>query len=315
MKPRFVAHHPAIRRNQRERYMFIAALGLATSLLIMTVFVMYSKTEARINKPVVTKTQPERPAIATVMLLAPSRNVTAGTKLSDVAFEPVYWPRHQVQEGAVKDKSEVASLYAKTTLPAGMPIVRSSLSSVPSQSSLPVRPGYRAIAINIDATSGIEGHARPGSMVDVLLTHVKDGNKGTKIIVQNARVLSLGGKTEQRGLVSAQAQAQGQALGFTSAPISRSTITLEVLVEDALNIQTAKTMGRLSLLLRSADETEAPDVLEVDGNDVLGQESTRPASTTAAKKACSKGQIRMSGREYTLNCDGTLSELHDRFEP
>src|SRR5690606_4671736 len=94
--------------------------------------------------------------VSTVSLLAPERPIRAGTRLSEVNFKQVYWPRNQVPEGAIRDLSEVQNFYAKSDLSPGLPLQRAHLTSEVDTSSLQLTPGQRAVAIDIDASSAVE---------------------------------------------------------------------------------------------------------------------------------------------------------------
>lgn len=310
MQPKFVRYHPVVRRSDREKMMFVLAAVVALALLSAMVLVLNSRTEA--NAPITQRqspVEPIRPAIGTVTLWAPDSSVAPGTKLSNVKFKEVYWPRNNVPEGAIRDLAEVRELYAKSVLAANMPLNRNSLSSSPSDAPLPVSKGRRAISIEVDATSGLEGHALPGSRVDVLLTFVKDSNKTTKIIVQNAKVLSYGGSVESDPmLVAANA-----VRSVTARRTPSSTITLEVLPSDALKIQNARSMGRLGLMMRSLDDTNAAEITEIGEMDVSGDKQVKRVPTTEAN--CTKGSVRIDGREFSVGCDGRVSEILNPNEP
>ena len=308
---RFVKHHPLVRRNERERLMFMGAAGLAFSLLLLMIFVLHNRSEAR--SPAVQEVESSRmarPAIGTITLLAPERNVAPGTKLSAIPLREVYWPRNQVPEGAIRDRAEIASLYSKTRLPQGLPLIRANLTAQASRGSLPVRSGYRAITINVDETSGIDGFSEPGTRVDVLLTHVKDSIKKTDIIVQNARILSTNGRTEAAMAAAGVPGARNLAAAAPAA--RRGTVTLEVIPEDALTIQTARSMGRLGLMMRSFDDSEAPAVMSVVETDIHrgGNKELSYAPST-----CTRGSVRIAGKEYSVDCSGRLMEVYDSDEP
>jgi pilus assembly protein CpaB len=193
--------------------------------------------------------------------------------------------------------------------------VRTSLTSQASHGTLQVRPGFRALSIDVDAISGLEGHALPGTHVDVLLTFLKDEVKTTKILVQNARVLSYGGVVENdleaQGVVARAAQSRAS---LRRRALS-SSITLEVGIKDALKIQTARQMGKLGLMMRPQDDSApAPaDITYMDRNDVAGGDRSRRVAKNT--RTCTKGRIRVSGQEYMLGCDGTLSQVLDPYEP
>lgn len=305
MSTKFGRYYPALggKTNERERLLFIAAAGLAFSLLVVlfVVFSFGSKSES--EKVAATNTNSIPAAIGTVSLLTPDRMVRAGTRLSEVQFKEVYWPRNQVPDGAVRDINEMKELFARVDLQPGVPVQRSQLARESIQTTLPVSPGNRAVSFEVDATAGIEGHALPGTRVDVVLTFYENGNLVSKVIVQNARVLSYGGDFTP---IDKRAISVG-------APRSTSrTITLDVSPKDALSLTTAKQLGRLSLIMRSSEDDKGLEKTEWDAakfNDgVKGQERNRSGS-------CTKGTVRMGGKEYIVACDGSISELMNPDEP
>ncbi|RIL09937.1 MAG: hypothetical protein DCC75_05460 [Proteobacteria bacterium] len=86
------------------------------------------------------------------------------------------------------------------------------------------------------------------------------------------------------------------------------TITLEVATEDALKIQTARQMGRLSLIMRSSDDQKAIETTEVDQNKVGGMEG-KQSNKLSNQSQCTRGKMRMGGKEYIIECDGNIREI------
>jgi pilus assembly protein CpaB len=306
MSTKFGRYYPALgkKRNDRERLLFVAAAGLAFSLLVV-LFVVFSFSSRSEQKEVAaTNTNSIPSAIGTVTLLTPDRLIRAGTKLSEVSFKEVYWPRNQVPDGAVRDIDEMKQLFAKVDLQSGVPIQRSQLASEAVQTTLPVTPGNRAVAFEVDATAGIEGHVLPGTRVDVVLTYYEQGNLISKVIVQNARVLSYGGDftpVEKRTVVS------------NSVRQTSRTITLDVAPKDALQITTARQLGRLSLIMRSSEDEKG--LVKTDFSQDEIDKSARTARDKRAAGNCMKGTARMGDREYLVGCDGSLSEVVNPNEP
>lgn len=305
MNTKFGRYYPALggKTNERERLLFIAAAGLAFSLLVI-LFVVFSFSSRSDAKEVSNNTNAQIPAaIGTVTLLTPDRVVRAGSKLSEVSFREVYWPRNQVPDNAVRDIDEMKDLFAKIDLQPGVPVQRSQLAREAVQTTLPVTPGNRAVSFEVDATSSVEGHVLPGTKVDVVLTYSEAGNLVSKVIVQNARVLSYGGDFTPVDRRS--------ALSNTVRTTSR-TITLDVAPKDALQITTARQLGRLSMIMRSSDDDRGLDKTEWD------QRNFDDASKAKEKRAggnCMKGTVRMSGREYLVACDGSINEVVNPNEP
>jgi Flp pilus assembly protein CpaB len=88
-------------------------------------------------------------------------------------------------------------------------------------------------------------------------------------------------------------------------------MTLEVSTEDALKIQTARQMGRISLIMRASDDVQASAVTDMSAAKVGGGEDARPTHGNG----CTRGKMRMAGREYIIDCDGRISEVMNNTEP
>jgi len=307
MNTKFGRYTPALgkKSNDRERLLFIAFAGLAFSLLIIVVIVLNFRQDASARTDIAANEAATAAAnLGTVSLLSPERAVRAGTKLGDVRFKEVFWPRSQVPEEAVRDAAELQNMYAKVDLSPGIPVQRIHLSREGMLNSLALTPRNRAVSIEVDETAGLEGHALPGTKVDVVLTFNEGDQLVSKVIVQNARVLSYGGDT------STAADRNGVQGELRVRRTSR-TITLDVSPKDALQITTARQLGRLSLIMRAADDDVGSPVVEVDANE-LAQNKPQQKSRSACK---SNGRMRMGDREYVIDCDGSLSQVMDPNEP
>jgi len=306
MGSKFGKNYPVLARsNEREKVLFVLAAGLAFCLLIVLVIVVKVKsTPGGEDQTASLASSDPMSDVSTVSLLAPERPVAAGTNLAEVNFKQVYWPRNQVPEGAVRDLSEVKNLYAKTDLSPGSPLQRSHLTSELDSSILKLTPGQRAVAIDIDASSAVEYHIRPGSRVDVILTHYVNRELTSQVIVQNARVLSLGGDVSEKDQSNT---------GGRRGRLSMQTATLDVATDDALKIQTAKRLGQLSLMMRSHG-----DMSPVLGEGISGQDINKELGKSSPKGSsiCSKGRIRIAGKgEFLLDCDGSMTPVLDDYEP
>lgn len=292
-------------RSDKEKFLFIAAAGAALAVVVIFVLVTSLKSGAA----TVIASREVAPAAAlqtqaSVPLIAAEVDVVKGTKLSDVRFKTVMWPRNQIPEGAFTDPSEVVNLFAKVNLSPGVPVQRMHTTTQDlalNVSTIPLTPGNRAVSIEVDDTSGLEGHALPGTKVDVVLTYSQGGVLQSNIIVQNARVLSYGGDTTPGGSIIKE---------HRPTKVSR-TMTLDVATQDALKIQTARQMGRLSLIMRSPDDDAASSTLQFSGQEL--QSGTKAVKTTTgvqpAATPCSKGKMRMGGKEYIVGCDGSMNPI------
>lgn len=306
MTSKFGRHYPVLgRRSERDRLLFVAAAGLAFSLLTILVVVFNFRKDATAKQNQIVEVAPQQApaALSNVTLLAPERFVPSGSPIGTIRLKEVLWPRNQVPEGAVQDEAEIRGMFAKVDIPANTPLQREFLTKEKDDFVLPVSPGNRAVSIEVDAVSGIEGHASPGTRVDVILTYYESGELTSKVIVENTRVLSLGGDTtplSQRSDIRRRGRAQASR-----------TITLEVTPEAALKIQTAKKLGSMSLIMRAQGDNRPMRETTVSGAD-LGNNSKK----SRARKRCSRGTIRIDGQgEFLLNCDGSMVALPNSLDP
>ncbi len=287
---------------RRERLLFLGGGTLLfSSVLIATLLIVQSQSVQAKPKEISVEPLNEEVALGTVVLLAANSKIPKGTKLTPAYIREVHWPRDQVPEGAVRKIDDIENMFTTASLVENQPILRGSLAANPPSLGIGdlLTPGMRAVTINVNATSGIEGWATPGAHVDVLLTYMdpKDAKNTTIVAVENAVVLSYGGsaKTESNDDMD-------RDKNLTSS----TTATLAVSVEDSLKIQTAIAMGRITLALRSVQEIGAANVKEFkqdqwDQSHRTQQADKKPIVNNGYAKVPGKDG---SARQYVLSPDG-----------
>jgi len=232
---------------RRERLIFFGGSTLMFALVVIGALLIYSNTVVQAKEDVMVQPAAESEiAFGTIVLIAPTSRVPKGTKLTTAYLREIHWPRDQVPEGAVRNFQDVQGMFSATALPANQPILRSSIAVNPPSFGIGelLPQGHRAVTIEVDAITGVEGWATPGAHVDVYLTYLdqKEGIHKTRVAVEDAVVLSYG----------------GQARKINQYEVDRaklaSTVTLAVPFEDSLKIQTAKAMGHITLALRNSND-------------------------------------------------------------
>ncbi len=283
--------------------MALGAVLVACLVAVLVLALKYqSGASARNNNP-----SPVA-SIGTVTLFVPERPVYAGQNIGDVPLRETMWPRNQVPEGAVRDRAELSGMFAKSDISPGIPVQRIHLTNVAMSAVLPVTSGNRAVTIEVNATSGLEGLALPGTRVDVVVTFKDENDLRSRVIVQNARVLSSGGNTKpygQSGSTPDSRALQGQSV---------KTVTLDVSPKDALIVRTATQLGVLSLVMRSNDDTEISVETEATKSDV-GGEIAKSEGWKSDTPGCNTGFYRINGQEFQLNCDGSRFQVNNTEEP
>ncbi len=244
---RFVVHHRGS-MDMRQRVIFLGGGALAISAMTLGATVLFTDKEASAHvKGAPTETV--NTMISQVQVLVPGQNIRAGEKIVPSMLKEVSYPRNEVPEGAIRKGEWQGEMYAKANLPVDQLMMREGVSSTAPLGSVAdlIKPGYRAVTIEVDATSGVEGWATAGAHVDIVVTYVDpaDGRKKSQIAIEDAVVLSFNRNTERLGKDASEAR-----IG------SVATVTLSLATLDAVKLHTARSLGKISLLLRSIDDAK-----------------------------------------------------------
>ncbi|MGI6680284.1 MAG: Flp pilus assembly protein CpaB [Bdellovibrionota bacterium] len=219
-------------RNKRKNQLLIVLI-ICLSLIISSIIISNSvNKKAKENVAVVAE-------FNTVKVPVPATLVPMGTKVRDIKFKQVSFPKHQVPQGALLDLSGMQEAIALTKLPANLPVfdVNFSFTAYPQNPVVDKIPkGMRAMTIRVDATSSVEGWAGSGSLVDVLLVQ----KHKTSVIAEKVKILS-----QERSTAPVASE---------KSPNIPSTVTLLVTQKQCLAINTAIPLGRIAFALRSAND-------------------------------------------------------------
>lgn len=200
----------------------------------------------------------------TVRLIAASKRLSYGDKLdSKTAYFSltwVDWPKNSVPKGAFTSEAELLGPNGKQTrsvlrtIEPGELILMSKLTGFggAARVATQVSEGMRAFTIPINAISGVAGFVGPGDRVDILLTRTVDSGPITSVILQNVLVIGTDQRVNQD----------------TNRAAVAATATIEVTPNEAQKLTLAQTVGRLSLTLRNANETEEKEMTPVSMQDL-----------------------------------------------
>ena len=185
------------------------------------------------------------PEYNAVEVPVPVRPVPAGTLVRDIKTKIEKFPEHQLPQGALRDLRLMGDSVTLVQLPGGLPIMEANIGSQ-DEATNPILgripPGMRAMTVKVDATSAVEGWARSGSIVDVLLVE----KTKTTVVAEQVRVISA-----ERSLSPVDAtRTPGTNSGVPS------TVTLLVTQEQCLAINTAVPLGKIAFALRSSKDDE-----------------------------------------------------------
>lgn len=199
------------------------------------------------------------PEFHVVEVPVPDRPVGAGVMMRDVPVRLEKFPEHQLPRGVVRDIGRIREAVTLVAIPGGLPILEVNVGS-PDQASNPlvgrIPPGMRAMTVRVDVTAVVEGWARSGSIVDVLLVD----KSGTTVVAEQVQILST-----ERSL---------------SAPVTLdntaavpNTVTLLVTQEQCLAINTAVAVGKIAFALRGRSDDDRWRDGDFTASDLSGRDS------------------------------------------
>lgn len=182
-------------------------------------------------------------------------DIDLGTQLTPQFLLVVDWPKGSIPQGAFSDPSQ---LLEKQGAPArvlrisvlkGEPILETKLAPVGTTGGLAsiIGEGKRAMTVSVNEIFGVAGFALPGNYVDILVNTQDD--KAKELSKQISKIVL------EKVLVLAVAQ---EARRDETKPRVVSAVTLEVTPEQAEQIDLARSVGTLTLVLRNqVDKTSA----------------------------------------------------------
>jgi pilus assembly protein CpaB len=193
----------------------------------------------------------ETSAIAGEQILVAARDIQQGVALQPGDLKVALFPTETVTPAFIRVGSEPSAqsdyvgAVTRRTFAQGEPITQGSIVQPDGRGFMAAQlePGYRAIAVEIEASTAVGGFLQPNDRVDVIVTTTAAGENGRQmvlsdIVLQDVRVLALGEHTN------------GQTAGAEQERIEASVAVLELTAEDARALALADEAGQISLALR-----------------------------------------------------------------
>lgn len=200
---------------------------------------------------------PEEPKVEFKTIVVASAPLRYGMELDRTQLAEIPWSEASVPQGAFTTIDALladGSRVVLSPIEVNEPVLLTKLSGPNGRATLSnmMSPGMRAVSIRTDEIAGVGGFITPGDRVDVVLTRdageiqeVAKNASGaagstitSEIVVADAKVLTVGQGADER----------------QTTPQIANSVTIEVTAEGAGKVALARTVGTLSLSLRSSSE-------------------------------------------------------------
>lgn len=229
--------------------LFLSALGAGLLLVPMLKGGGDENKSKGPAKPLFTLADPAKEAPEEMVnIYVALRTLQAGEGLTPDLFRVEAVGRSKVPLGALTSLEQISGYWVKDPIPPGKAVTLGMLTTVRPTSSLAheIEEGHRAVTITVNEQTGVEGWARPGALVDVILL-AKDGDDKlvAKSIICGVKVLSLGRQSVSQAMMQAT---EGGAPNTGPVP---STVTLQVPNDQVNKLVLAQASGTLTLTLRN----------------------------------------------------------------
>lgn len=227
---------------------------IAAALLITagTTFVARSWLAAQRAQPVAIAQQAPEPQ--GIKVLVAKVALPTGVFIQEGQLQWQIWPDGNIPDSYLTEEEmkleDLHGAVVRRGLTAGEPLTPTRVIRPGDRGFLAavLRPGFRAIAIRVNATSGVSGLVFPGDRIDIILTHIITDRTGqepverraSETILENVRVLAIDQTVDEN----------------TTEPTYASNFTLEVTPKQAEMLSVVRELGGLSISLRSLAKDE-----------------------------------------------------------
>ena len=241
----------------------VAGIGIAgyAAFLIQGQFSQRDTEISRLGNAL-RKTQEQ--LVETTPVVVTTQKVSYAHQLVADDLTTINWPTKGLPEGVFNSIEDVIGdgtakpRYVKRTLEAGEPVLQVKVTDFGEDIGINtlLEPGTRAFAIRVDVATGVSGFLQPGDEVDIYWTGQNQGKSITRLILEKVKIIAIDQQSNQDSL----------------RPTVARTVTLQVSPDIVANLVQFQSSGSLTLSLRGVEDTTTSGPIEVNTNELIGNE-------------------------------------------
>jgi pilus assembly protein CpaB len=188
--------------------------------------------------------------------------IEAGKAIKTDQVKAIAWPGSAIPHDAFNRTTDVMGRIARVSMIQGEPVLPGKLAPKGSTGGLSslIPEGKRAITVKVNEVIAVAGFALPGSYVDVLVSG-KDAEKQpfSRTVLSRVKVLAAAQKTSSE----------------PDKPKVVNAVTLELTTRESEELDLARNIGKLSLVLRNELDTGKINSAGVRLPDIVNSPSTQ----------------------------------------
>jgi pilus assembly protein CpaB len=214
----------------------------------------------------------QQSASNTLQVIVAQRDLQMGTRLQPDMLQTLAWPKTAAIQGPLTSLDEAVGRVIRVPVLQGEPLMQSKLAALGEKGGLSsvLESGQRAVTVKVNEIMGVAGFALPGNFVDVMVNTPDSQNQPiSKIVIERIRVLAV-----------AQDVSTNE-----SKPRVVNAVTLQVTPQQAEQIDLARSVGTLSLVLRGHSDNMPVQTVGARKLDLLPQVAAAVVVATPNKTA------------------------------
>lgn len=240
----------------------------------------------------------QTPTMANRIVVA-AVDVSLGQRLTPEMMKSLDWPADSLPNGALRDPSKLVGRVLKTSVLRDEPLSELKLAPAGTVGGLSalITEGKRAITVRVNDVVGVAGFALPGNFVDILVNTQSAGNGHENAI---SKIVL------ERILVLAVAQEVGRD---ETKPRVVNAVTLEVTPSQAENLDLARSVGTLSLVLRNQVDPRPGVTGGATKSSLLGVADKPVEAASEAPPPVAKPRVQVAAAPRARQCVGVIVGL------